>query len=94
MILQLTAAENAALKNFLTNCEDAEMLSENEWVLDLYDISSPVSIDLLFEKDGSVRIEGAAALLYDEEMDGWYMGVRVEETDAVRGALSEAGALV
>ena len=93
MILQLTAAENAALKDFLTNCEDGEMLSENEWVLDLYDISAPLSIDLLFEKDGNVRIEGAAALLYDEEMDGWYMGARVAEADIVRSALSEAGAL-
>ncbi len=92
MILQLTAAENAALKNFLTNCEDGEMLSENEWVLDLYDISSPLSIDLLFEKDGNVRIEGAAALLYDAEMDGWYMGARVEEIDVVKAALTEAGA--
>jgi len=93
MILQLTSAENATLRKFLNSCEDGEMLSENEWVLDLYDLTSPVSLDLLFEKDGNVRIEGAAALLYDEEMDGWYMGARIEEIDVVRNALAEAGAL-
>ena len=65
---------------------------ENEWVLDLYDIEKPVSIDMVFEKDG-LRIDGAAELLYDAEQDGWYMGGRVEDEAAVRAALTQAGAL-
>lgn len=93
MILQLTSAENAALRRFLSACEDCEMLSENEWVLDLYELPAPLSIDLLLEKDGALRIEGAALLQYDEALDGWYMGARVEDPEAVREALAAAGAL-
>ena len=93
MHLDLTAAEAAELKSFLSACEDAEMLKEDEWVLDLYDINVPVSLDMVFEKKGGLRIDGAAALLYDEEQDGWYMGARLEDADSVRAALREAGAL-
>ena len=92
MKIKLTAAEISALRGFLSACEDAEALKENEWVLDLYDIERPVSIDMVFEKDG-LRIDGAAELLYDAEQDGWYMSGRVEDEAAVRAALTQAGAL-
>ena len=93
MKLRLSSAEREALERFLAGCEDAEMLKENEWVLDLYDISAPVSIDMVFEKSGDLRIDGAATLLYDEEQDGWYMGARLEDAGDVRAALEQAGAL-
>jgi len=91
MKLKLTEAQDAALRAFLERCEDAERLSEREFVADLYDIERPVSLDLVFVR-GGVAVDGAAELLYDEEQQGWYMGQRLESPEDVRAALEEAGA--
>ena len=92
MKLKLSEAQLGALKSFLANCEDAEGLSEREYVVDLYDIDRPVSLDLVFLRSG-VAVDGAAELKYDEEQDGWYMGERLETPERVRAALVEAGAI-
>ena len=92
MKLKLTAQEEAALRAFLANCEDAEGLSAREYVVDLFDLDRPVSLDLVFVK-GGVAIDGAAVLKYDEAQDGWYMGERLEQPEDVRAALEQAGAL-
>jgi len=91
MKIRLTEAQGNALRAFLNNCGDAEQLSSREYVVDLYDIDRPVSLDLVFVKSG-VAVDGAAELKYDEEQDGWYMGERLEEADEVLAALEEAGA--
>lgn len=91
MKIALTSQELSTLKAFLDRFEDGEQLSESEYVVDLYDLEPPISIDLTFLKD-AVRIEGAAELKFDEEMDGWYIGDRLEEPEAVRAALKAAGA--
>ena len=92
MKLKLTDAQDTALRAFLGRCEDAEMLSEREYVVDLYDIETPVSLDLVFVK-GGVAVDGAAELKYDEEQDGWYMGERLEDAGVVLALLEQAGAL-
>ena len=92
MKLKLTAAQEAALRTFLDGCEDAESLSAREYVVDLYDIDRPVSLDLVFVK-GGVAVDGAAELKYDADEDGWYMGERLEEPAQVQAALEQAGAL-
>jgi len=92
MKIALSAQELSALKTFLDQFEDSEQLSASEYVVDLFDIEPPVSIDLTLLKD-AVRIEGAAELKFDEEMDGWYIGDRLEDPEAVRTALAKAGAL-
>ncbi len=91
MKIKLTEEREAALRAFLDSSEDAEQLSAREFVVDLYDIDRPVSLDLVFVR-GAVAVDGAAELLYDEEQDGWYMGQRLEDTEAVLRALEEAGA--
>lgn len=91
MKIALTAQKLTALKGFLARFEDAEQLSDAEYVVDLYDIEPPISIDLTLLKD-AVRIEGAATLKFDEEMDGWYISDRLEEPEAVFAALEKAGA--
>ena len=91
MKLRLTETESDALRAFLERFEDAEALSARESVVDLYDISRPVSLDLVFVK-GGVGVDGAAELLYDEAQDGWYMGERLQDVDEVRAALEQAGA--
>ena len=92
MRIKLTQTQEEALRAFLDNCEDAEQLSTREYVVDLYDISQPVSLDLVFVK-GGVAVDGAAELKYDAEQDGWYMGERLDTLEAVREALAQAGAL-
>lgn len=91
MKLKLTAEQTAQLRAFLEKCEDAEKLTEKEFVVDLYDIDVPLSLDLVFIKSG-VAVDGAAELKYDEEMDGWYMGDRIDQPEAVFTALEQAGA--
>ncbi len=92
MKIKLTAEEFSAVKNFLNTFEDSEQLSEKEYVVDLYDIEPPISLDLSLGKD-CLFVDGAAELLFDEEMDGWYIGERIEKTEPVLRALREAGAL-
>ena len=92
MRIKLTQTQEEALRAFLDDFEDAEQLSTREYVVDLYDISQPVSLDLVFVK-GGVAVDGAAELKYDAEQDGWYMGERLDNPEAVRAALVQAGAL-
>jgi len=91
MKIALTSQQLSSLKSFLNTFEDAEQLSDKEYVVDLYDIEPPLSIDLTVGKD-SILIEGAAELKFDTEMDGWYISDRIEDAEAVRKALEEAGA--
>lgn len=78
-----------ALKAFLEASEDAEMLSEGEYVADLFDTDVPVTLNLKFEKD-ACQVLAAAYLLYDEAQDGWYMGDRIEDETVVLKALQDA----
>ncbi len=78
-----------ALKTFLENCEDAEMLSEGEYVVDLFDTDAPVTVNLKFEK-GACQVLAAAYLLYDEAQDGWYMGERIEDGEEISKAFHDA----
>lgn len=91
MKLKLTEEQTAQLKNFLDKFEDAERLSEKEFVVDLYDVEKPVSLDLVFIKSG-VAVDGAAELKFDDEMDGWYMGLRIDDPEIIMTALGQAGA--
>ena len=91
-VFALCNAEIASLVDFLGGFEDAEQLSEREYVLDLYEAEPPLSMDLTIEKDG-VNIEGAAELKFDETLDGWYAAERIEDAEAIARALREAGAI-
>ena len=92
MKITLTAEQLTALKNFLNTFEDSEQLSEKEYVLDLYDIEPPLSLDISLGKN-CLFVDGAAEMLFDEEMDGWYIGQRIEDPGHILRALTEAGAL-
>ncbi|MGN0801391.1 MAG: hypothetical protein ACI4MF_02220 [Candidatus Faecivicinus sp.] len=92
MKIPMSAEQLSALKSFLNRFEDCEQLSESEYVLDLYDLEPPLSLDLSIGKN-CLFVDGAATLLFDEEMDGWYIGERIEEPEPILRALEEAGAL-
>ena len=89
MKIALSPAEIAAFRNFLNCFEDAEQLSEREFVVDLYDAQPPISMDLTLQKDG-VEIEGAAKLEFDDELDGWFLDQRVEDAALVERMLQSA----
>ena len=92
MKIKLTQSQEEALRAFLEAFEDAEQLSAREYVVDLYDIPRPVSLDLVFVK-GGVAVDGAAELKYSETEDGWYMGERLDSPQQVLDALTKAGAM-
>lgn len=77
------------VKAFLENNEDCEMLSEGEYVADLFDCDAPMTVNLKIEKD-EIRVLAAAYLLYDEAQDGWYMGDRIEDETILVNAFEAA----
>lgn len=91
MKIALTAEQLTALKSFLDTFEDSEALTDKEYVLDLYDIEPPISLDLTLGKN-CLFVDGAAELKFDEEMDGWYIGERIEQPEPIIEALNKAGA--
>ena len=92
MRLRLSDAEIAHLQAYLDRSPDCERLSGREAVLDIYDIDPPVSMNFVFVK-GGIGIDGAFALAYSEEDDGWYLGERIEDPARIRSLLEGAGAL-
>ena len=92
MKIELSRQQRSALLEYLEKSEDCEKLSEKEWILDIYDEPTPISLDLVFES-ASVFADGAEYLKYDEEMDGWYMCAPIEDAETILDILRQAGAL-
>lgn len=92
MKLKITADEKKALKAYLEASDDCEKLSEKEWVMDVYDVDTPASFDLVFAGE-SLFADGAEYLKYDEEQDGWYIAGPVESAEKAIEILRAAGAL-
>ena len=92
MKIKLNAEEKKALLAYMEASEDCEKIMEHEWVMDIYDIDTPISVDFVFKKD-SLFADGAEYLSYDEEMDGYYMSGAVESADRLIEILRGAGAL-
>jgi hypothetical protein len=90
--LKLSAEERSLLLAYLAASTDCEKLAEGEWVADLYEVETPVSLDLVFKKE-SVFADGAEYLTYDEEADGYYLSGPVESSERVTEILRAAGAL-
>ncbi|MBQ6715540.1 MAG: hypothetical protein IJN21_03360 [Clostridia bacterium] len=86
MIINISLEE---LMSFLNASEDAEMLSDGEYVVDLFDTDAPVTANVKIEKD-ACHVLAAAYLLYDEAQDGWYMGDRIEDEKVVLKAFEDA----
>ena len=83
MLLSLPKDE---LKAFLLAGGDCEALGADEYVADLYDAEKPLTVNLK-ETEKGFELLAAAEMLFDEEMDGWYMGERVEDAEMVERAL-------
>lgn len=86
MLLNLDAR---ALEQWLAACPDAEALGEGEYTVDLYDVDTPLSVQLLCTDKGA-ELLAALTLCYDEEMDGWYLAQRVDDADLVARMLLQA----
>ena len=91
MKIRLSDAQLESLKAFLDRFEDAEQLTQREYVVDFYEQEVPLSIDLVFV-NGGIGIDGAGVLAYSEEQDGWYVSRRIESEEEMRAAFVRAGA--
>ena len=89
MKLTFTQEEMNRICAFLETNEDCERLPGNEFVADLYDESPCLTLNLSLEKN-ELHLLAAAELLYDEELDAYYMGDAVEDTARVSEALLRA----
>lgn len=78
-----------ALSRLLEDEEISEALGNSEYALDLFDIGKPMSINLELRKDG-IDALAAAELLFHEEMDGWYLGERIEDAGDILSRILEA----
>ena len=86
MLLHLDAR---ALEDWLSTCPDAEDLGEREYTVDLYDVETPLSIELQLTDKG-VELLAALTMRYDDELDGWFLDQRVEDADLVERMLQSA----
>ena len=81
--------DSERLRDFLDTCEDAEELGGGEYTVDLYDVSAPVSMNILIDRKG-VDVLAALELKYDEGEDGWYLGEKIKDADRLAALLNEA----
>ena len=79
----------ARLEAFLAAYEDAEALGGGEYTVDLYDLETPVSMDIQLDDKG-VDVLAALEMLYDEEQDGWYLGEKIKDEKRLADLLNEA----
>lgn len=86
MIVRVNAEKLEAL---LKTSEDAEALGGGEYTLDLYDVETPVSLDLEITKKG-VDVLAALELCYDEAEDGWYLGEKIKDAARLERLIGEA----
>ena len=86
MDLNLNEEIMTALKQAFEESEDCEAISPDEYIVDVYDNDPPMTIDLEFTGK-KIGIVACAKLLFDEEMDGWYMGERLYDTELIKAAL-------
>ncbi len=81
-----------ALLGFLEGNPDAEQIGSGEYVVDLFELDRPVTMEIS-TKDGGVSVLGAAYLEFDPELQGWYMSDTVasaQETEALLRRAMEA----
>lgn len=85
----IVSIDKARLRAFLSSYEDAEEVGADEYTVDLYDAEPALSLDIAFTKDG-VDVLAALQLLFDEEMDGWYLGEKTKDTAVIERVLNQA----
>ena len=78
-----------ALLSFLEGNPDAEQLSSGEYVVDLFELDRPATMEISIKGD-SVSVQGAAYLEFDTELQGWYMSDTVTEPEEIQALLKKA----
>lgn len=86
MLISLTREQLIRLDDFVQQSEDAEVLSEGEYMLDIFDLEPPLSLQYVQDKDG-IDVLAACQLAYDEGLDGWYIHDQIEGADRIREVL-------
>ncbi len=86
MKLDWTGEEVAVFKARLEAFEDAEATGPEEYVADLYDCETPMSLELSLA-GGAVNVLAAEYLSFDEALDGWYLSGPVGGAGEIERAL-------
>ncbi len=74
------------LKHYLNTSPDSEMIARDEYVADIFSAERPLTLNIRI-CDAYADVIAAAYLLYDAELDGWYMGERTENEQEIASAL-------
>ena len=74
------------LKRYLDTSPDSELIAKNEYVADIYSAEKPLTLNIRL-CDTYADVIAAAYLLFDAELDGWYMGERTEDEQEIMAAL-------
>ena len=86
MKISLNGTQMQALLDFCKASDDAEQLSEDTYNLDIFELEPPISVE--FELiDGGIDALSAFELKYDPSQDGWYLGDKLEDADALKKKL-------
>ena len=86
MFITLDPAQLALFKEKLNSSDDAYAISSDGYSIDLYDASPPSTLEIELGNDGAYVL-AAVSLLYDDVMDGWYLGERISNATTVRNLL-------
>lgn len=88
MKIELAKKTIDMLTRVLNVHEDAQKTAEGEYTVDLYEREPPLSMELAINEKG-VEALAVAELLFDEEMDGWYLGKRIDSAEQIARALTD-----
>ncbi|MBR6009166.1 MAG: hypothetical protein IK056_08770 [Clostridia bacterium] len=78
-----------ALLGFLEGNPDAEQIGSGEYVVDLFELDRPTTMEISV-KGGDVSVLGAAYLEFDQELQGWYMSDTVTDAAEAEALLKQA----
>ena len=78
-----------ALLGFLEGNPDAEQIGSGEYVVDLFELDRPATMEISV-KGGDVSVLGAAYLEFDQELQGWYMSDTVTDAAEAEALLKQA----
>ena len=86
MMIALTPHQLKAVLHTVEASEDAEHLSGGGFACDIYEVDPPIALEF-YPVDGGLDVVAAFVLNYDEAMDGYYLGEKLETEQAVLDAM-------
>lgn len=86
MKISMEPVRLSKLQSILKGAEDAEDLGNGGYTFDAMAGERPVALEIVIEKN-AVDVLAAAYLEFSPEMDGWYLGERIDEVPLIQSIL-------